>query len=142
MRSRLAFGFIVAAFCMAAGAARPAAHHSFSAEFDEKNCAELTGKLVGVDWQNPHPYFFVEGKNQKGQVGEDDLPDLVDRQHDAGRHAAGLLHGEHEQGRDRARVRVDQRHRQPVRGVVAQDWSDGPLHRTGQDVERIFGSNN
>ena len=50
MRFRLACGFLAAVFCVAAGAERPAAHHSFSAEFDVNNCSELKGTLVGVDW--------------------------------------------------------------------------------------------
>jgi hypothetical protein len=42
----------------------------FSAEFDENKCSELTGKLVGVDWQNPHPYFFVEGRTRRAETAK------------------------------------------------------------------------
>ena len=38
------------------------AHHSFAAEWDSKKCREFTGTLTKLDWQNPHPYFFVDVK--------------------------------------------------------------------------------
>ena len=141
MRSRLVFGFIVVIFCITAGAGRPAAHHSFSAEFDEKNCAELTGTLVGVDWQNPHPYFFVEGKNLKGQVAKLTFQTSS---------IANMTRG----GTPRAYFMENMNKSVTVRACAslngtdnrfAASWvrvGDGPLHRTGQDVERIFGSNN
>jgi hypothetical protein len=44
------------------------AHHSFAAEWDSKNCREFTGTLSKLDWQNPHPYFFVEVKDASGKV--------------------------------------------------------------------------
>jgi hypothetical protein len=49
-------------------AAAPSAHHSFAAEWDAKNCREFTGMLTKVDWQNPHPYFFVDVKDASGKV--------------------------------------------------------------------------
>ena len=57
-----------------AACAAPAAlsaHHSFAAEWDAKNCREFTGTLTRLDWQNPHPYFFVdvkEGSPKEGRV--------------------------------------------------------------------------
>ena len=44
------------------------AHHSFAAEFDGKNCREFTGILTKLDWQSPHPYFYVDIKNPEGKV--------------------------------------------------------------------------
>lgn len=56
-------------FAAAVGAVAPAAaHHSFAAEWDAKNCREFTGTLAKVDWQNPHPYFFVDVKDTAGKV--------------------------------------------------------------------------
>jgi hypothetical protein len=40
------------------------AHHSFTAEWDSRNCREFTGTLTSIDWQNPHPYFFVDVKDE------------------------------------------------------------------------------
>ena len=42
------------------------AHHSFSAEFDDKQPLKLTGKLVKVEWMNPHIWFYVDVKNPDG----------------------------------------------------------------------------
>ncbi|MEP7310650.1 MAG: DUF6152 family protein [Acidobacteriota bacterium] len=44
------------------------AHHSFAAEFDGKNCREFTGILTKLDWQSPHPYFYVDIKGAEGKV--------------------------------------------------------------------------
>ena len=44
------------------------AHHSFAAEWDGKNCREFTGVLTKLDWQNPHPYFYVDVKDAAGKV--------------------------------------------------------------------------
>ena len=48
--------------------ARSFAHHSFAAEFDGKNCREFTGTLTKLDWQSPHPYFYVDVKDASGKV--------------------------------------------------------------------------
>jgi len=44
------------------------AHHAFTAEYDGSNCATVTGKLTKVDWENPHAYFYVDGKETGGSV--------------------------------------------------------------------------
>ena len=44
------------------------AHHSFAAEFDAKKCADFTGTLTSIEWQNPHGYFHVDVKNADGAV--------------------------------------------------------------------------
>ena len=44
------------------------AHHSFAAEWDAKNCRDFTGVLTKIDWQNPHPYFFVDVRDADGKV--------------------------------------------------------------------------
>jgi len=44
------------------------AHHSFSAEFDDKQPLKLNGKLVKVEWMNPHIWFYVEVKNADGSI--------------------------------------------------------------------------
>ena len=43
------------------------AHHSFTAEWDAGKCRDFTGTLTKLDWQNPHPYFFVDVK-ESGKV--------------------------------------------------------------------------
>jgi hypothetical protein len=44
------------------------AHHSFAAEWDSTKCREFTGTLTKIDWQNPHPYFYVDVKDAGGKV--------------------------------------------------------------------------
>jgi Family of unknown function (DUF6152) len=44
------------------------AHHSFAAEFDGRNCRDFTGILTKLDWQSPHPYFYVDVKDADGKV--------------------------------------------------------------------------
>jgi hypothetical protein len=45
-----------------------AAHHSFAAEFDGKNCRDFTGTLTKLDWQSPHAYFYLDIKDANGKV--------------------------------------------------------------------------
>jgi hypothetical protein len=44
------------------------AHHSFAAEWDSTKCRDFTGTLTKLDWQNPHPYFFMDIKDASGKV--------------------------------------------------------------------------
>jgi hypothetical protein len=46
------------------------AHHSFAAEWDATKCRDFTGVLRKVDWQNPHPYFYVDVREPGGKVEE------------------------------------------------------------------------
>ena len=56
--------------CMASIAAsgRALAHHSFAAEFDDTKPVKLTGTVTKVEWTNPHIWFFMDVKNDKGAV--------------------------------------------------------------------------
>jgi hypothetical protein len=65
-RSVLAAATILAAVVLSAPASL--AHHSFAAEFDAKNCREFTGILTKLDWQSPHPYFYMDVKDAAGKV--------------------------------------------------------------------------
>ena len=40
------------------------AHHSFAAEYDGTKPVKVTGKVVKVEWMNPHIWFYVEGKDE------------------------------------------------------------------------------
>jgi hypothetical protein len=53
---------------LVAATVRVGAHHSFAAEWDAKNCRDFTGTLTKIDWQNPHPYFFVDVKETGSKV--------------------------------------------------------------------------
>jgi Family of unknown function (DUF6152) len=43
-------------------------HHSFGAEFDAKNCHNITGVFTKFDWSNPHAYFYMDVKDDSGKV--------------------------------------------------------------------------
>ena len=45
-----------------------AAHHSFAAEFDEKQPIELKGTLTQLDWLNPHGWLHIDVKGADGKV--------------------------------------------------------------------------
>jgi hypothetical protein len=48
-------------------AAIPArAHHSFAAEFDGSRSLRITGTITRIEWSNPHSYFFIDVKDEKG----------------------------------------------------------------------------
>ena len=44
------------------------AHHSFAAEFDAAKPIKLTGSVTKVEWMNPHTYFYIDVKDEKGTV--------------------------------------------------------------------------
>ncbi|MBM3778164.1 MAG: hypothetical protein FJW23_07975 [Acidimicrobiia bacterium] len=49
-------------------AAKPEAHHAFAAEFDIKRVIKLEGKVVKMEWINPHAWLTLETINEKGEV--------------------------------------------------------------------------
>ena len=65
---RVAMVVALAACGVAFFASPSSAHHSFAAEWDATKCRDFTGTLTKIDWQNPHPYFFVDVKDEKGKV--------------------------------------------------------------------------
>ena len=44
------------------------AHHSFAAEFDSAKPIKLTGSVTKIEWMNPHAYFYIDVKDEKGQT--------------------------------------------------------------------------
>jgi hypothetical protein len=44
------------------------AHHSFGAEYDATKPVTLTGVITKIDWTNPHSYFFIDVKDDKGKI--------------------------------------------------------------------------
>ena len=43
-------------------------HHAFSAEFDADKPITLTGTVTSVEWQNPHTWFYIDVKDEAGNV--------------------------------------------------------------------------
>ena len=43
-------------------------HHSFASEFDTTKPVTVTGTITKIDWTNPHTWFYVQGKDDKGNA--------------------------------------------------------------------------
>jgi Family of unknown function (DUF6152) len=44
------------------------AHHAFSAEFDADKPLTMTGTVTKLEWQNPHTWFYIDVKNESGNI--------------------------------------------------------------------------
>jgi len=45
-----------------------AAHHAFSAEFDQDKPVLLEGAVTKADWTNPHAWIYLDVKSPDGKV--------------------------------------------------------------------------
>jgi hypothetical protein len=61
-----------------------AAHHSFEAEYDAKKPVTLTGVVTKFEWTNPHARFYIDVKDESGNVANWNLelasPNVLTRQ--------------------------------------------------------------
>ena len=57
---------ILVVLMLTAHAALVFGHHSEAAEYDSTKPVKVTGILKKVEWQNPHIWFYVEVKDEKG----------------------------------------------------------------------------
>ena len=44
------------------------AHHSFAAEYDQKQPVSFTGVVTKLDWMNPHVYFYIDSAEKEGKT--------------------------------------------------------------------------
>jgi hypothetical protein len=68
-RSFVKAKFLVFATITGLAAVVPAiAHHSFAAEFDGSRSVRLSGAITKIEWSNPHSYFYIDVKDDKGNI--------------------------------------------------------------------------
>jgi len=67
MRTKVFISVIATAAALLIAALPAAAHHAFGGEFDANRPVLLKGKLVKVEWVNPHSWIHVEVTNAKGE---------------------------------------------------------------------------
>src|SRR4029453_1611668 len=67
MHSKL-MGIVVSAGLLMATALPISAHHSFSAEFDQNKQVTLEGKVVMMEWVNPHSWLHIDVTQPDGSV--------------------------------------------------------------------------
>ena len=65
MKLRLALACVILSI---ASVAPLIAHHSFAAEFDASKAIRVTGSLTKLDWSNPHIYFYLDVKEDNGNL--------------------------------------------------------------------------
>jgi len=130
---RVTCGILVCAAVLFASA--PAsAHHAFAAEFDAKNCADVTGVLTKVNYENPHAYIFL---NVGGEEATFQLSST-----------SNLRRG----GATPPVLNASLNKEVTVRGCASRNGeknryaasfiklADGTVQRLGQDVEGVFGT--
>jgi DNA/RNA endonuclease YhcR with UshA esterase domain len=66
MRTRLAVFVAGLGLLLSAGPAL--AHHAFAAEYDAKKPVKLTGTVTKLEWANPHTWFYVDVRDDSGNV--------------------------------------------------------------------------
>jgi len=62
----IAGGIVLGTVLMFAGQAL--AHHAFSAEFDAKKPIQLKGKVIEMEWVNPHTWIHVDVNGTRWMV--------------------------------------------------------------------------
>ena len=123
-------------FCLLVlvASAPASAHHAFAAEFDAKNCSDVTGILTKVNYENPHAYIFL---NVNGEEATFQLSSTSNLRRGgatpAGRNASMnkevLLRGCASKNGEKNRY-----------AASFIKLADGTVQRLGQDVEGIFGT--
>lgn len=67
-RSRLALLTGIPTFMLLIYAAQLQAHHAFGAEFDRNAPIKLQGKIVKLEWVNPHTWIHLEVTKDDGST--------------------------------------------------------------------------
>jgi len=59
---------ILLGFCLFLVTKPILAHHSEAAEYDPTKPVKVTGTLKTVEWKNPHVWFYVDVKDESGNI--------------------------------------------------------------------------
>jgi len=132
-------GIVFALAVLLAAPAPAAAHHAFAVEFDAKNCADVTGVLTRVSYENPHAYIFLDVKGGDGPTEEATFQLSSTSNLRRGGATPAVLNasvGKEVVVRGCA-SRNGERHRYAASFIKL---ADGTVQRLGQDVEGIFGT--
>jgi hypothetical protein len=62
--------YLLAAAFAILGSAPVFAYHSFGAEYDDTKPVTVTGVVTKVDWENPHIHFYLDVKDDSGNVAQ------------------------------------------------------------------------
>jgi hypothetical protein len=65
---KIKLGGLVAGLSLLVPAIPALAHHSFIAEYDAKRPVTLNGVVTKVEWTNPHARFYIDVKDESGNV--------------------------------------------------------------------------
>ena len=65
---RKLMGVVASVVVLMAATLSVSAHHSFSAEFDGSKTVTLEGKVVMMEWVNPHSWLHIDVKKPDGTV--------------------------------------------------------------------------
>ncbi len=65
---KIKLSVLVAGLSLLVPAIPALAHHSFVAEYDGKRPVTLSGVVTRVEWTNPHARFYIDVKDENGNV--------------------------------------------------------------------------
>jgi len=70
---RVKLGVFLAGLGLLLSAVPAVAHHAFAAEYDTNLPVTLKGVVTKFEWTNPHARFYIDVKDEKGNVTNLDL---------------------------------------------------------------------
>jgi hypothetical protein len=130
---------ILCSLVVLAAPAMASAHHAFAVEFDAKNCADVTGVLTKVNYENPHAYIYLDVKGESGQTEEATFQLSSTSNLRRGGATPGVLNSN--VGKEVVVRGCASRNGEKNRYAASFiKLSDGTIQRLGQDVEGVFGT--
>jgi hypothetical protein len=65
---RILLGTFMALAVMATAAQSLSAHHAANTKYDANKPVKLVGSVTKIEWMNPHIYYYLDVKDEKGTV--------------------------------------------------------------------------